>query len=311
MNSKPKIIILGAGMSGIACALSLHDKFNVQIFEKSKGVGGRLCAKNTRQGLFHYGAQYCTAQSSAFQNFLIENGAKYFLGSSFDMKTNSCIHTQNFLVGVNGMHSLLKNYNKILSMHFNHRVIRVDEKKKLVHFESGHTESYDIVISSLPLPQAQEIFETEIVHDATFDPCISVGMIFSGQTNNEHNAYKNINQDISWLSSSKFYNAQNNETWVLQFSPQTSLEMFDYSNKSLEARCDDAVKDIIEGKYTIIHCGIFKWKFALCKKSNLEKKFISISDDAFAIGDWNISPRIESAYISGKELGKFITETQI
>jgi predicted NAD/FAD-dependent oxidoreductase len=227
------------------------------------------------------------------------------------MKTNSCIHTQNFLVGVNGMHSLLKNYNKILSMHFNHRVISVDEKKKLVYFESGHTESYDIVISSLPLPQAQEIFETEIVHDATFDPCISVGMIFSGQTNNEHNAYKNINQDISWLGSSKFYNAQNNETWVLQFSPQTSLEMFDCSHKSLEARCDDAVKDLIEGKYTIIHCGIFKWKFALCKKSNLEKKFISISDDAFAIGDWNISPRIESAYISGKELGKFLTETQI
>jgi predicted NAD/FAD-dependent oxidoreductase len=311
MNSKPKIIILGAGMSGIACALSLHDKFNVQIFEKSKGVGGRLCAKNTRQGLFHYGAQYCTAQSSAFQNFLIENGAKYFLGSSFDMKTNSCIHTQNFLVGVNGMHSLLKNYNKILSMHFNHRVISVDEKKKLVYFESGHTESYDIVISSLPLPQAQEIFQTEIVHDATFDPCISMGMIFSGQTNNQHNAYKNINQNISLLASSKFYNTQNNETWVLQFSPQASLEMFNYSHKSLEAKCDDAVKHIIEGEYSITHCGIFKWKFALCKRSDLEKKFISISDDAFAIGDWNISPRIESAYISGKELGKFITETQI
>jgi predicted NAD/FAD-dependent oxidoreductase len=311
MNSKPKIIILGAGISGIACALSLHENFDVQIFEKSKGVGGRLCAKNTREGLFHYGAQYCTAQSSAFQNFLIENDAEYFSGSSFDLKTNSCIHTQNFFVGVNGMHSLLKNYNKILNMHFNHRVIRVDEKKKLVHFESGDTESYDLIISSLPLPQAQEIFETEIAHDATFDPCISMGMIFDGQTNNEHNAYKNINQDISWLSSSKFYNAQNNETWVLQFSPQTSLEMFDYSNKSLEARCDDAVKDIVEGKYTIIHCGIFKWKFALCKRSNLEKKFVSISDDAFAIGDWNISPRIESAYISGKELGKFLTETQI
>jgi predicted NAD/FAD-dependent oxidoreductase len=311
MNSKPKIIILGAGISGIACALSLHENFDVQIFEKSKGVGGRLCAKNTREGLFHYGAQYCTAQSSAFQNFLIENDAEYFSGSSFDLKTNSCIHTQNFFVGVNGMHSLLKNYNKILNMHFNHRVIRVDEKKKLVHFESGDTESYDLIISSLPLPQAQEIFETEIAHDATFDPCISMGMIFDGQTNNEHNAYKNINQDISWLSSSKFYNAQNNETWVLQFSPQTSLEMFDYSNKSLEARCDDAVKDIIEGEYTIIHCGIFKWKFALCKRSNLEKKFVSISDDAFAIGDWNISPRIESAYISGKELGKFLTETQI
>ena len=311
MNNKPKIIILGAGMSGIACALSLHDKFNVQIFEKSKGVGGRLCAKNTRDGLFHYGAQYCSAQSRAFQNFLIENDAKYFLGSSFDMKTNSCINTQNYFVGVNGMHSLLKNYDQILNIHFNQRAIRVDEKKKLVHFESGYTESYDIVISSLPLPQVQEIFETEIAHDATFDPCISMGMIFDGQTNNEHNAYKNINQDISWLGSSKFYNTEDNETWVLQFSPQASLKMFDLSDKTLKARCNDAVKNIIKGKYIIMHCGIFKWKFALCKRSNLEKKFLSISENAFAIGDWNISPRVESAYISGNELGKYLTEVQL
>ncbi|MDC0442854.1 NAD(P)-binding protein [Gammaproteobacteria bacterium] len=311
MNSKPKIIILGAGMSGVACAHSLHDKFDVQIFEKSRGVGGRLCAKNTPKGLFHYGAQYCSAQSSSFQNFLIQNDAKFFLGSFFDMKTNSCINTQNYFVGVNGMHSLLKNYNQVLNMHFNQRAIRVDEKKKLVHFESGYMESYDIVISSLPLPQAQEIFDTEIAHDAKFDPCISMGMIFNGQTNNEHNAYKNINQDISWLGSSKFYNAEDNETWVLQFSPQTSLDMYDLSDKSLEARCDDAVKNIIKGKYTIIHCGIFKWKFALCKRSDLEKKFTSISDNAFAIGDWNISPRVESAFISGNELGKFLTETQI
>ena len=295
-------------MSGIACALSLHDKFNVQIFEKSKGVGGRLCAKNTRQGLFHYGAQYCTAQSSAFQNFLIENGAKYFLGSSFDMETNSCIHTQNFLVGVNGMHSLLKNYNKILSMHFNHRVIRVDEKKKLVHFESGHTEPYDIVISSLPLPQAQEIFETEIVHDATFDPCISVGMIFSGQTNNEHNAYKNINKDVAFLGSSRFYNDQKKETWVLQFTPKASLQMINQLDESLQSNADINLRNVIHGNYKIVHAGTFRWKYALCSRSIHKDKFISISNNAFAIGDWNISPRVESAYISGNALAEYLTE---
>ena len=60
-----------------------------------------------------------------------------------------------------------------------------------------------------------------------------------------------------------------------------------------------------------MHCGIFKWKFALCKRSKLEKKFLSISENAFAIGDWNISPRVESAYISGNELGKYLTEVQL
>jgi predicted NAD/FAD-dependent oxidoreductase len=36
-----------------------------------------------------------------------------------------------------------------------------------------------------------------------------------------------------------------------------------------------------------------------------------MSDNAFAIGDWNISPRVESAYISGSELGKYLMETRL
>ena len=70
MSKKPKIIILGAGMSGIACALSLYKNFDVQIYEKSRGIGGRLCAKRLPHGVFHFGAQFCTAHTTTFQNFL-------------------------------------------------------------------------------------------------------------------------------------------------------------------------------------------------------------------------------------------------
>jgi predicted NAD/FAD-dependent oxidoreductase len=49
---KPKIIILGAGMSGISCALSLCESFDVHVYEKSRGVGGRLCAKTLIMGYF-------------------------------------------------------------------------------------------------------------------------------------------------------------------------------------------------------------------------------------------------------------------
>ena len=65
------------------------------------------------------------------------------------------------------------------------------------------------------------------------------------------------------------------------------------------------------GDYEIIHSGIFRWKYALCNRSNLKNKFTFISDDSFAIGDWNISPRVESAYISGSALGKYLNETRL
>ena len=93
---KPKIIILGAGMSGIACALSLHNNFDVHIYEKSRGVGGRLCAKTLPDGLFHFGAQFCSAQTSSFQEFLKQNHAINFLGSVFDVSMNSEIETKGY-----------------------------------------------------------------------------------------------------------------------------------------------------------------------------------------------------------------------
>ena len=45
MKDAPKIVILGAGMSAVACAENLVDSFQVELYEKSKGVGGRLCSK--------------------------------------------------------------------------------------------------------------------------------------------------------------------------------------------------------------------------------------------------------------------------
>jgi len=298
-------------MSGIACALSLYKNFDVQIYEKSRGMGGRLCAKRLPQGVFHFGAQFCTANTTAFHNFLNDSNAINFLGSSFDLDTGSNIETKNYFVGGDGMHSLLKKYDEVLNIHYNHKAIDLDEKRKLISFNSGQKISYDILISSLPLPQAREIFQTEIEHDAIFSPCLSVGMSINGNHFYEHNAYKNINKDVAWLGSSCFYNSKNKETWVLQFSPKASLAMMDNSDFTIQASAENSLKNIVNGDYEIIHSGIFRWKYALCNRSNLKNKFTFISDDSFAIGDWNISPRVESAYISGSALGEYINEIRL
>lgn len=311
MTIKPKVIILGAGMSGIACALSLYKNFEVTVYEKSRGVGGRLCAKKLPEGIFHFGAQFCTAQTVPFKNFLKSSNALNFKGSIFDFETKSCIETKNYFVGSNGMHSLLKKHGKILDIRFNTKAIKVNEKKKQVSFESGEKVSYDIIISSLPLPQAREIFSTEIQHAAIFSPCLSVGMTIKGQYSSEYNAYKNINQDVVWIGSGGFYEINNKDNWVLQFSPMASHASMDDSDVQIQTNAESIVRNIIHGKYEIQHSGVFKWKYALCNRSDTKNKFTSISDDAFAVGDWNISPRIESAFISGNALGGYLLEQRL
>ena len=71
--------------------------------------------------------------------------------------------------------------------------------------------SYDIIISSLPLPQSQDIFQSTIEHDSKFGPCIAVGMNFKLPSDIIHNAFKNFNADVPWFASSKFYNSEEHE----------------------------------------------------------------------------------------------------
>jgi predicted NAD/FAD-dependent oxidoreductase len=53
------IAIVGAGMAAITCARTLVQAgHRVTVFEKSRGVGGRMSARNSPYGTFDHGAQY-------------------------------------------------------------------------------------------------------------------------------------------------------------------------------------------------------------------------------------------------------------
>jgi len=41
----PKIAIIGAGLSGLILAHSLKEHANITIFEKARGVGGRMSTR--------------------------------------------------------------------------------------------------------------------------------------------------------------------------------------------------------------------------------------------------------------------------
>ncbi|MEI6484566.1 MAG: FAD-dependent oxidoreductase, partial [Betaproteobacteria bacterium] len=61
------IAIVGAGMAAITCARTLVQAgHRVTVFEKSRGVGGRMSARNSPYGTFDHGAQYFTVRDVRF-----------------------------------------------------------------------------------------------------------------------------------------------------------------------------------------------------------------------------------------------------
>ena len=65
-----KIAIIGAGISGMNCAYQLSKFADVTVFEKSRGYGGRMATKSIGEFQFDHGAQFFTAKTKIFQEFI-------------------------------------------------------------------------------------------------------------------------------------------------------------------------------------------------------------------------------------------------
>lgn len=76
----PRVAVVGAGMAGAACARRLADSgVEVHLFDKSRGVGGRLATRRVRwtddtgvahDTAFDHGAPGFSAQGAAFSRFV-------------------------------------------------------------------------------------------------------------------------------------------------------------------------------------------------------------------------------------------------
>jgi len=59
--------IIGAGMAGITCARTLVQAgHQVTVFDKSRGLGGRMATRSSAFGSFDHGVQYFTARDPRF-----------------------------------------------------------------------------------------------------------------------------------------------------------------------------------------------------------------------------------------------------
>ena len=68
--SKPAIAIIGTGMAALAFANGCGTAFQLSLFDKSRGLSGRLSTRRAPEHAFDHGAPFFHADTAAFKNWL-------------------------------------------------------------------------------------------------------------------------------------------------------------------------------------------------------------------------------------------------
>ena len=169
-----RIAIIGAGISGLTTANLLKQDAEITIFEKSNGVGGRMSTRRAKPYFFDHGAQYFTAKTTKFQNFIqpmhdqgiIERwNARYV-----QINGDQIIERRNWhdeiprYVGVPGMNHVAKFLASEIDIRFNTRITSLSQNGRWQLTDDQHQQfnDFDWVISTIPSHQAAELLSKNI-----------------------------------------------------------------------------------------------------------------------------------------------------
>ena len=162
--------VIGSGISGATIANLLNKKFQVNLYDKGRGPGGRASFKRIKgQTGFDHGTQYFSPKTIKFKKFvnrLIKikilkqwSGNHIFLNSK---KKENKKHIK--IIGKKGNNDICKFLLKKVKCYYQSEVKKIYYKNKLwfLLFTDGKVKTYKGVILTCPFPQLKKLSENFI-----------------------------------------------------------------------------------------------------------------------------------------------------
>ncbi|HSC85083.1 MAG TPA: NAD(P)-binding protein, partial [Pseudomonas sp.] len=159
------IAIIGTGLAGLSAAQALHAAgLEVQLFDKSRGSGGRMASKRSDAGALDLGAQYFTARDRRFvevvQHWQTRGWVAEWDPQLYQSNENGLSPSpdeQTRWVGTPRMSAITRAMLGALPVHFACRITEVFRGEQYWELQDGEGQShgpFSSVIIATPAPQA-------------------------------------------------------------------------------------------------------------------------------------------------------------
>jgi len=303
--------VIGAGLAGLACADLLAKRgYHPVVFDKGRGVGGRLATRRTAAGFqFDHGAQFVTAKTAGFGEVLSQAREAGVAG-------NWTAADRNVTVGVPSMNAIAKSLAAGLDIRLNTRVTKICETANGWQIADRETETpFDHLVIAVPQPQVVDLIgkdhplAAEIAH-VTMSPCWTLMAAFPEHLRAPFSSRRAPDSCLAWvaLNSSKPERPDKN-SWVVQASA-------DWSARNLERDPDDVARELLlrlcgDLRFeptSALHVAAHRWRYAKVETPYGKPFCRNASGTLYLGGDWCLDARAEAAWTSGVAIAEDLLE---
>ncbi len=317
-----RVAIVGAGIAGLTAARALADEGHaVQVFDKSRGVGGRMATRRRFPDDFDHGAQYFTAKEPRFAEQVAAWKAAGVveawdarivrLGSEEHEKPD----TKERYVGTPRMTSAPKALAEGLDVALSARVLEIardaDARCSLGTEDGRRFDGFRHVVVATPAPQAVPLLDAAPSLQAQAAaipmlPCHAAMVRFERPVPVHFDAAFVADDRLAWAARNRSKPGRpDGECWVLHSTPgfsQAELETppGDLAGPLLDALASHAGVRLPPVRSTDVH----RWLLARASRF-VGKPYLYDEASRIAVcGDWLLGDRVEAAHQSGAELAR-------
>lgn len=320
---KPSVAIIGAGISGLMLARALKEHANVTVFEKSRGVAGRMATRRDGIFAFDHGTQCFTARGRTFRAFLkpyIQQGLiDEWRGKVITFQPDKTIKKRLWfephLVAAPHMSSLCKHLSQDLNIELETEVVQLPQQHAPWFLSTLKKTTYgpfDWVISTAPPEQTRNLFKGYIDEElplakASMQACFSLMIGIERPWDKTWIAAKVLDNPIKWISVNSTKPKRDNQAtcFVAHANNAWSAKCLDDDLDSTHDRLWAEFSSLMgikaeEVAYNKLH----RWRYAIVDTISDKGFFISQDKRLAATSDWCSTSRIEDVWLGATKLAK-------
>jgi renalase len=301
-----KNAIVGAGIAGLCTAYQLSKKnFDLVVFEKSKGVGGRMATKRIGSEKFDHGAQFYSENSE--MSLLHHIWTEANLVTYWFTKNEISRYRSN-----SGITALAKKIAQNLTVHLNKKLISIEKLKLnyVLKFDDDSRFETERLILAAPLPQSLELLRSsQLSYPSELETILyakALVLLIEDITANstlmgESGYSENTTNEVFSIADQHKKNNCQKESWVITMSTEFSEAYFDETDQKIIDLALAKIKLIVPDlKFENI--SLKKWRYSHPKNTHSHLFLKLDHENIFLIGDAFGGPSVSGAVRSANAL---------